>query len=153
MFNFFKKKSANYFSETEKEVIVNAIKQAENNTSGEIRVFVESSCKYVDAIDRAKEIFEKLKMYETKQRNGVLLYVAFKDRQLAIFGDKGIDEKVGTEFWNKEVKQLLLFFNKLNYTEGIADIVLHIGNALKMHFPYNKSTDQNELNDNIVFGN
>lgn len=153
MFHFFKKKSADYFSESDKQLIVNAIKQAENNTSGEIRVYIENSCSYVDAIDRAKEVFEKLKMYQTQKRNGVLLYVAFKDRQLAIYGDSGIYEKVGTEFWNNEVKQLLQFFNKLNYAEGIADIVLHIGNALKMHFPFNKSTDQNELNDNIVFGN
>ena len=107
MLPFFKKKPTNYFSEPEKQLIVNAIKQAETNTSGEIRVFIENKCSYVDAIDRAKELFEKLKMFETEQRNGVLLYVALKDRQLAIFGDKGIYEKTGVEFWNNEVNELI----------------------------------------------
>ncbi|HMZ46520.1 MAG TPA: TPM domain-containing protein [Chitinophagaceae bacterium] len=152
MLPFFKKKPTNYFSEPEKQLIVNAIKQAETNTSGEIRVFIENKCSYVDAIDRAKELFEKLKMFETEQRNGVLLYVALKDRQLAIFGDKGIYEKTGVEFWNNEVNELLLFFNKLNYAEGIANVVIQIGNALKLHFPFNKSSDVNELKDEIVFG-
>ncbi len=152
MLNFFKKKSSQFFSENEKKLIVNAIQAAEHNTSGEIRVFIENHCSYVNAIDRAEQIFVQLKMYETAQHNAVLIYVALKDRQLAIYGDKGIHEKVGKAFWNEEVKLILQFFNKNNYAEGIATIAQQIGDALKFHFPYNKQTDINELPNDIVFG-
>ena len=98
MLNLFRKKAANFFTAEEKEIITAGIKAAELNTSGEVRVFVESRCKFVQAVDRAEEIFDQLKMYQTDQRNAVLIYVALKDRQLAVFGDKGIHEKVGTTF-------------------------------------------------------
>jgi len=80
--------------------IVAAIGQAERQTSGEIRVFVESRCRFVNPLDRAAEVFTGLKMDQTAQRNAVLVYVALKDRQLALYGDKGIHEKVGDAFWN-----------------------------------------------------
>lgn len=124
---------------------------AEKRTSGEIRLFVESKCSYVNALDRAAEIFFGLKMDKTEDRNGVLLYIAMKDRQLAVFGDKGIHEKVGTEFWNNEVKQMLSSFSKENYTEAIVKIIEQIGDALVVHFPY-ENEDKNELPDDIVFG-
>jgi len=152
MLNFFKKKSSQFFSENEKKLIVNAIQEAEHNTSGEIRVFIENHCSFVNATDRAEQIFVQLKMYETAQHNAVLIYVALKDRQLAIYGDKGIHEKVGTAFWNEEVKLILQYFNKNNYAEGIATIAKQIGDALKHHFPFNKQTDINELPNDIVFG-
>lgn len=152
MLNFFKKKPTIFFSDNEKKLIVAAIQQAELNTSGEIRVFIESHCSYVNAIDRAEKIFEKHNMYHTQKRNAVLIYVAIKDKQLAIYGDKGIHEKVGTAFWNERVKEILHFFNENKYAEGIANIVKQIGNALKHHFPYNKDTDVNELSDDILFG-
>ncbi len=152
MLNLFRKKAANFFTAEEKEIITAGIKAAELNTSGEVRVFVESRCKFVQAVDRAEEIFGQLKMYQTEQRNAVLIYVALKDRQLAVFGDKGIHEKVGTAFWNVEVKHMIQFFNKENYAEGIATIAINIGNALAANFPYNNSTDVNELSDEIVFG-
>ncbi|MBX2931119.1 MAG: TPM domain-containing protein [Chitinophagaceae bacterium] len=152
MLNFFKKKPADFFSDEEKKIIVAAIQQAELNTSGELRVYIENHCSYVNATDRAENIFEQLNMFNTEQRNAVLIYVALKDKQLAIYGDKGIHEKVGTDFWNKEVKLILQFFNKQNYAEGIAEVAKQIGDALKQHFPYNKHTDINELPDDIVFG-
>jgi len=147
---FFRRKE--FFSDAEKQQIVAAIQAAEKQTSGEIRVYVESRCRYVDPLDRAAEIFSGLKMQQTAIHNGVLVYVALKDRQLAILGDRGIHEKVGNEFWNKEVRQILSDFNKANYAEGIAKVVGDIGEALRTHFPYDREGDINELPDDIVFG-
>jgi uncharacterized membrane protein len=90
-------------------------------------------------------------MDKTEDRNGVLLYIAMKDHQLAIFGDEGIHAKVGTGFWNEEVAKMLQAFGKDEITEGIIKIVTEIGDALVSHFPY-ENEDRNELPDNIVFG-
>ena len=150
MFSFFRKQE--FFSPEEKKLIVEAIQNAEKNTSGEIRVFVENRCSYMDAIDRAGEIFYNLDMQKTAQRNGVLVYVALTDHQLALFGDEGIHQKVGTAFWQKEVSQMIKNFNKENYADGIKQCVLDIGEALQSHFPYDGKTDKNELPDDIVFG-
>jgi uncharacterized membrane protein len=151
MFSFFRKKIP-FFSEEESRLVVKAINHAEKNTSGEVRVFVESKCRWVDATDRAAEIFFSLKMDKTEQRNAVLVYVAMKDRQLAVFGDAGIHEKVGVEYWNKVVAEMLSGFNSNNFAESIANCVIQIGQALQREFPYNKDTDKNELPDDIVFG-
>jgi uncharacterized membrane protein len=152
MFNFFRKKATQYFSEEEKQLVTSAIQSAEHRTSGEVRVFVESKCAYMNALDRAIEIFNKLKMHQTAQRNAVLVYVAVKDRQLAIYGDKGIHEKVGDAFWNESVQTMLSHFNANNYAQGIADVIKEVGEALREHFPYDAATDINELPDDIVFG-
>ena len=151
MFSFLQRKNK-FFSTEEQESITEAIRTAEQRTSGEVRVFVESRCRYMDAIDRAAEIFFKLEMDETKEHNGVLVYIALKDRQLAVFGDAGIHQKVGTDYWNKEVHMMISNFNKENYAEGIRQCILDIGEALHAHFPYNKDIDKNELPDDIVFG-
>jgi uncharacterized membrane protein len=147
---FFRRKD--FFSDAEKQLIVSSIQAAEKQTSGEIRVFVESRCKFVDPLDRAAEIFALLKMEETAARNAVLVYVALKDKQLALLGDRGIHEKVGAEFWNKEVRLILSHFDRADYAAGIAHVVEEIGEALRTHFPYDKSDDINELPDDIVFG-
>lgn len=151
MLSFLRKKKS-FFPEEETRLIVKAIREAEHHTSGEVRVFVESRCSWVDAIDRAAEIFFSLKMDKTEQRNAVLIYVAIKDRQLAVFGDEGIHNKVGTEYWNKVVKEMLSSFNKENYARGIAECAIQVGDALCTHFPFNRGTDKNELPDEIVFG-
>lgn len=140
-----------FFTDEEEQRIVAAIRAAEKRTSGEIRVFVESRCSYVDAVDRAAEIFFGLKMEQTEDRNGVLLYIATKDHQLAIYGDKDIHEKVGTAFWNKEVQKILSEFSKQNFADGIVTVITEIGEALVTHFPY-ENEDRNELPDDIVFG-
>ncbi len=132
--------------------MVKAIRQAEKSTSGEVRVFVESRCAWMDAMDRAAELFFSLKMDQTEQRNGTLVYVALKDRQLAVFGDEGIHKKVGTEYWNRLVADMLRDFKGEQYGKGIAECVIQIGNALQTYFPYNSDTDRNELPDEIVFG-
>jgi uncharacterized membrane protein len=150
VFSFLKKKP--FFNEQERQQIVAAVQSAEHRTSGEIRVYIESHCKYVDALDMAAELFFGLNMTKTQDRNAVLLYFAMKDKQLAVFGDEGIHKKVGEEYWNREVQRMLHQFNKDNYADGIRDCVIAIGEALHQHFPYNKDTDKNELPDDIVFG-
>ncbi|NCI47179.1 TPM domain-containing protein [Sediminibacterium soli] len=152
MFGLFKAKPARYFSNEENRRVVAAIQEAEKRTSGEVRVFVEKHCRYVEPLMRAQEIFLSLKMTETVQRNAVLVYVAMKDRQLAIYGDEGIHSKVGDAFWNTEVQKMLQQFNGENYTEGLVQIIYDIGEALVTHFPYDGTTDKNELPDEIVFG-
>ena len=151
MFNLFKRKSR-FFTKEEQERIVDAVRQAEQTTSGEVRVFVEDRCKYMDALDRAAEVFYQLRMQETEQHNAVLVYIALKDHQLAVFGDEGIHRKVGNEYWNQEVERMIQQFNKEDYAEGIRQCVVDIGEALHVHFPFNRTTDKNELPDEIVFG-
>lgn len=138
--------------EDEKSMIVNAIRSSEKKTSGEIRVYVESHCKFVDSLDRAVQVFQALNMQETDGRNAVLVYVAIKDRQLAVFADEGIYNKAGAHFWNTAVAGMLQHFNKSNYGNGISSVVTEIGDTLQTHFPYNSLTDKNELPDDIVFG-
>jgi uncharacterized membrane protein len=147
---FFSRKD--FFSPAEKNQIVAAIREAEQQTSGELRVYVESHCRFVDPLDRAAEVFWILKMEHTEARNGVLVYVAIKDRQLAIYGDKGIHEKVGEAFWTAEVNKIISQFQRDGYADAIVKMVLDIGAALKFHFPYDRKTDVNELPDDIVFG-
>jgi len=152
MFSIFKKKQPQFFTAEQQQLIVHAVQEAEKLTSGEIRVYVESHCEYVDAIDRAKEIFHNIGMEATQLRNAVLVYVAIKDRQLALFADEGIYSRAGRVFWNDAVKKMLAHFNKENYAAGIAAVVNEIGGSLASHFPYDASTDKNELPDDIVFG-
>ncbi len=152
MFQFFKRKAKNLFTIDEKNRIVDAVKTAELQTSGEIRIFIESKCSYVNPIDRAKELFDELNMYNTAERNAVLVYIAMKHRQLAVFGDEGIYQKTGAVFWNDQVKTMLSHFNSSDYVDGISEVVLKIGQALKTHFPYDAINDVNELPDDIVFG-
>jgi uncharacterized membrane protein len=152
MFSLFRKKTDDFFSAEEKAKILSAIQKAEQTTSGEVRLYVERRCRFVDAIDRAAEVFYSLKMEQTVNRNATLVYVAFKDRQMAVFGDQGIYEKTGKEFWNEAVKKMLGHFNKENYARGIVEVIEEIGAALSHHFPYDASTDKNELPDDIVFG-
>src|SRR5690349_17711840 len=99
MLSFFKKKTPAFFTEGEQQKVVNAIQSAEQRTSGEVRVYVESKCRFVEPLDRAAELFYGLKMNETAEKNGVLVYIAMKHRQLAVFADEGIYKKAGAEFW------------------------------------------------------
>ncbi len=150
MFSLFTRKKK-FFSSEEQQLIVSAIQNAERSTSGEVRVYVESRCSYMDALDRAVEIFAQMGMQATEERNAVLVYVALKDHQLAVFGDEGIHRKVGYEYWNTEVKKMIMDFNRDNYAKGIAGCVEDIGQALQHFFPYTDK-DKNELSDEITFG-
>lgn len=132
--------------------IIEAIRRAETTTSGEVRVFIENHCTYVDSLDRAKEIFVGLQMEATKNRNAVLVYVALKDRQVAVYGDEGIHQKVGSAFWNEEVNHMVQAFKGEHIVQGIATVIDEIGQALHEQFPYNDTLDKNELPDEIIFG-
>lgn len=138
-------------TDAEKQQLVQAIRNAERLTSGEIRVYVESHCKFVDPLDRAQEVFLQLGLEKTRMRNGVLLYIALKDKQYAIAGDKGIHEKVGQDFWKDKAKSMLVHFSNNQIVAGIEACIDEIGNALCTHFPYD-GDDTNELPDDIVIG-
>ncbi|WEK35875.1 MAG: TPM domain-containing protein [Candidatus Pseudobacter hemicellulosilyticus] len=141
-----------FFSLEEKQKVKEAIEAAERRTSGEIRVYVESRCRFVNPLDRAAELFWGLKMDYTKDHNGVLVYVAIKDHQFAVLADSGIHEKVGNEFWNKEVAAMTRHFKENHYADAIIQVINDVGEALRTHFPYDGETDKNELPDDIVFG-
>ncbi|MBC7887702.1 MAG: TPM domain-containing protein [Ferruginibacter sp.] len=150
IFPFFKKKP--FFSDPDQARIVEAIRIAEKETSGEIRIYVESKNPFMDPLDRAAEIFFQLKMQNTAHRNAVLLYIAMKDHELALFGDEGIHQKVGAEYWKNAVKNMIAEFSNQHIGTGIEQCVLQIGQTLKETFPYEATTDKNELPDNMVFG-
>lgn len=141
-----------FFNEAEKDRIVSAIQHAEQRTSGEVRIYVESKCRFMDAVDRAGEIFFQLKMNETELRNATLIYIAVKDRQAAVFGDEGIHQKVGDVYWTDVVERMLACFRQDKLSDGVCQAVGDLGEALSTYFPYNKETDKNELPDEIVFG-
>jgi uncharacterized membrane protein len=146
------KKKKEFFTAEEKQQLVAAIQKAEQRTSGEVRVFIESRCRFMDALDRAQEIFFSLKMNETAVRNATLIYVAVKDKQAAVFGDEGIHQKVGGKYWQDVVSKMLLDFKKQKLADGICQGIADLGEALQFYFPYNRETDKNELPDEIVFG-
>jgi uncharacterized membrane protein len=150
LFPFSKKKQL--FSEDETRRIVSAIRSCEQSTSGEIRVYIEAKNPYVSPMDRAIEVFAKLKMELTDHRNGVLLYIAHKHHEIALLGDAGIYEKTGKEFWEREVKKMIANFSENHLADGIIQCVLEVGEALHRSFPYVSSEDKNELPDDIVFG-
>lgn len=148
----FLSKPKEFFSPEEKARIVEAIRISERTTSGEIRVYVESRNAFVDPLDRASEVFFKLKMEQTEHRNAVLLYIAMEDHQLALFADEGIYNAVGAAYWDNAVKDMIALFTKDDISRGIERCVMQIGQVLKEKFPYESDTDKNELPDDIVFG-
>lgn len=140
---------SNFFKEDQKKQITDAIKKAELNTSGEIRLHIESDCKE-DVLDRAAYMFEQLAMHKTKLRNGVLFYLSVNDRKFAILGDAGINKVVPKNFWDEIKETVIEHFKKENYAEGLSLGIEMAGKALKEHFPYQKN-DVNELSDEISF--
>ncbi len=143
--------SKQFLSKQENERLHLALKQNEQGTSGEIRVYIESKCSYIDPIDRAKELFLSLKMFETIHRNAVLIYIAYKDRDFAIIGDNNIFQKTKNDFWYQHSKSLLKAFNNNNYIEGMENVIKALGDELRLHFPSHGET-KNELPDEIIFG-
>jgi len=136
-----------FLSTTEEKEVVEAIRIAEKNTSGEIRVHLENTSK--GAIEnRALEVFSILKMHNTRLHNGVLIYVAVQDKAFAIFGDKGINKLVAADFWANTKTVIENHFKSGDYKEGLVDGILHAGEQLKKHFPYS-DLDQNELDNEI----
>ncbi len=140
-------KVEDFLTATQEQEIVDTIRLAEKNTSGEIRVHLEKSTEK-DTLERAKEVFFYLKMDRTKNHNGVLFYVAVDDKKFSIIGDKGINDLVPDDFWNSIKKNVINHFKKGNYTEGLKQGILESGVKLKQYFPY-QSHDKNELPDSI----
>lgn len=151
LFNYFTMKSQLLFSEKDQEAIVNAIKEAELNTSGEIRVHIEAHCKEKNVLDRAANVFAELGMHQTDLRNGVLFYLTTADRKFAIIGDAGINKRVPTNFWECIKNTMANKFKEGLFTEGLTEGLLLAGEQLKKHFP-RATDDVNELSDEISFG-
>lgn len=139
-----------FLTDKEEQEIIDAIRKAEQNTSGEIRVHLERTSKF-NSVDRALEVFHLLKMDNTKLQNGVLIYVAIDDKSFVIFGDKGINEVVPTNFWDSTKDVMVANFKNGNYKQGLVEGVLKAGEQLEKHFPW-EHFDRNELPDNISKG-
>jgi uncharacterized membrane protein len=139
-----------FFTPEEKNRILEAIRTAEKDTSGEIRVHLENHCRE-DVLDRASNIFAKLKMHKTEKRNGVLFYMAIADKKFAILGDAGINAVVPGNFWDEIKQEMAEYFAEGKFTEGMAKGIEKAGKALKKDFPWQKD-DINELPDDISFG-
>lgn len=133
---------------TDQTRIVDAIKAAERLTSGEIKVHVEGRCPAPDPMKRAQELFAKLGLTRTKERNGVLIYVAVRDRRFTILGDAGIHEEVGSQFWAEAVERMSIAFRRGAFGEGIVSAIQAVAPRLAHRFP-RKPDDKNELDDDI----
>lgn len=140
-----------FLSPDEKKRVVAAIAKAEKNTSGELRVHLENHC-HEDVLDRAAYLFDKLEMHKTEAQNGVLVYVAVKDHQLAILGDGGINRVVPAGFWDDVRDTMVSHFKENRYADGLEAGILLAGEQLSKHFPYQPKTDVNELSNDISFG-
>ena len=140
-----------FFSKDEQLRIVDSIKMAQANTSGEIQLHLEEHCKGT-ALERAVEVFEKIGMHKTALKNGVLFYLAVKDKKFAILGDSGINNVVPAHFWDDIKERMHQQFVEGNFCIGVCDGILKAGEQLKAHFPY-QTGDFNELSDEISFGN
>jgi uncharacterized membrane protein len=142
-------KASTFFSKEQQAQILGAVKEAEMETSGEVRVHIESSLKG-EVLDRASWLFKKLGMHKTAERNGVLFYLAVNDRKFAIIGDAGINAKVPPGFWDDISELLKKNFKEGKFTEGLSEGILLAGEHLKKHFPH-RPDDVNELPDEISF--
>ena len=144
-------KASSFFTEEQKGKILASIKEAEEASSGEIRVHIETSFKG-DVLDRAAWVFKKLGMHKTALRNGVLFYLAVEDRKFAVIGDAGIHAKVPEDFWDSTKELMLKKFREGKFTEGLSKGIILAGEQLKTHFPHQRN-DRNELPDDISFDN
>ena len=139
-----------FLGKENESLIVKAIGKAENQTSGEIRVHVENKCSE-EVLDRAAWLFKKLKMHETKDRNGVLIYLSVNDRKFAIIGDAGINKVVPEGFWNDIKEMMIGHFKKGEFAIGLINGIEKTGEHLKQYFPH-QDDDVNELPDEISYG-
>ena len=142
-------KASSFFTREQQAQILAAVKEAEEQTSGEIRVHIETSFTG-DVLDRAAWIFNKLGMQKTAERNGILFYLAVDNRRFAVIGDSGIHAKVPEGFWKDISNSMTGFFREGNFTEGLTQGIMTAGRQLKEHFPHRKD-DINELPDEISF--
>lgn len=139
-----------FFSVKEKEEIVQAIAQAEKRTSGEIRVHVEAKAGK-EPMARAEQVFYRLGMDQTADRNGVLFYLAVKDRKFVILGDQGIDQKTPADFWEGIRDQMAAEFAEGRFVSGVIKGIDLAGQALAEYFPY-QNGDVDELTNEVSDG-
>ena len=139
-----------FLGKENENLIAKAIVQAENQTSGEIRVHIESHCKS-EVLDRAAIVFKDLSLHKTKERNGVLFYVSINDHKFAIIGDAGVNKVVPEDFWDSTKEMVIDHFKKGEYTEGLINGIERAGELLREYFPCQKD-DKNELLDEISYG-
>ena len=139
-----------FLTKEEEQEIISAIRVAEKNTSGEIRVHIEATSDK-DPYERSLEVFHLLKMDNTKDANAVLIYVAVNDQKFVIYGDKGINKVVPKEFWNSTKDVMQSHFKNGNFKQGIVDGILKAGEELQAHFPW-QIDDENELSNEISKG-
>lgn len=144
------KSASDFFSKEQRDDIIQAIMNAELDTSGEIRVHIDTKCKG-DVMEKALKVFRKLKIHETELRNGVLFYLAVKNRKFAVIGDEGINKVVPDDFWDELKLDMLDAFREEKFTAGLIEGISRTGTYLKKHFPY-QTDDVNELPDEISFG-
>jgi len=142
-------KASEFFTPEGRHLIEQAILEAEKDTSGEIRVHVETEFKG-DVLDRAATVFATIGMHKTDLRNGVLIYFGIKNRQFAIIGDAGINNVVPEGFWDLTKTSMQKYFTNSDFASGIATGIRMAGSQLKSHFPWQKD-DKNELSDEISF--
>lgn len=143
------KKENPFLSSKQEQKIIEAIQLAEKNTSGEIRVHIEFESS-TDHFQKALEVFNKLEMYNTKDRNAVLFHVAPFDRNFTIIGDIGIDKVTPDDFWEEIKNEVVSYFKEDRHTKGLCVGIEMTGEALKKYFPYQED-DQNELSDEISY--
>jgi uncharacterized membrane protein len=139
-----------FLTPADEQAIVDAIQQAEKNTSGEIRVHIENHSEK-PPLERAQEVFQHLGMYATAARNGVLFYVSVSNRMFAIIGDEGIDKAVEPDFWDCTKDIVIGHFKEGRFAQGLSEGILRAGERLKTYFPY-ADDDKNELPDTISRG-
>lgn len=138
-----------FFNEREQQLLIDAITSAELKTSGEIRVHVENFC-LGNELKAAEKVFTRLKMHETNERNGVLIYIATLSHKIAVAGDIGIHQKLGSAFWDQLVVKLIRQFKADKKAEALADCILECGEQLGKYFP-RSSDDKNELDNSISY--
>ena len=143
-------KVEDFLTYQEEQEIIEAIRKAERNTSGEIRIHIETTSE-IEITERALEVFHFLKMDNTKLQNGVLIYVAVDEKNFVIFGDKGINDVVPPNFWDSTKNIVIDYFKKGQYAKGLIEGILKAGEQLEKHFPWDIQ-DQNELPDQISKG-
>lgn len=141
-------KAEDFLTRKEEEEVVAAIRTAEEKTSGEIRVHLENSHGEKDIFERAREVFHRLKMDNTKEENGVLIYVAVEDHEFVIYGDRGINNVVPKDFWESTKDAIAEQFKKGKFKQGLVDGILKAGKQLQKHFPWSPDTT-NELSNTI----
>jgi uncharacterized membrane protein len=140
-------KPQEFFSKLEHDEIISAIREAESKMCGEIRVFITRKERH-DPVVAAQRRFEKLGMTKTRERNGVLIYVAPRVRKFAIIGDTAIHQKCGDAFWKEVAHEMTEHFRKGEFTSGIVHGIQRAGALMASHFP-RKAGDTNQLSDEI----